>query len=53
MKPHRVETWWTTATWTSMCMDCPWETEGSHEEVTEAAAVHTRPQPMRKAVGRV
>lgn len=54
MRPHRVETWWTTATWTAMCLDCPWQAEGSHEQVTRAAEAHapTAPVTRREVIGR-
>lgn len=43
MSRHRVETWWTTATYAAVCLDCPWQTEGTHAEVAAAAHEHVRP----------
>lgn len=47
---HRVETWWTTTTWTAVCLDCPWQIDGDHTHVTEAAHTHAqRPREARTA----
>lgn len=48
MTEHRVETWWTTGTWTAVCLGCPWQIDGSYEDVTEAAAAHTLPKLTRR-----
>lgn len=43
MNRHRVEMWWTTAVYTAVCLDCPWQAEGTHDEVSTAAHEHVRP----------
>lgn len=43
-RQHRVETWWTTATYAGVCLDCPWQTEGPHAEVAASAEQHSQPR---------